>query len=176
MLDWIRYHRVDRKMQFKTEMLPLFFEQFPERYDPNATGQTLSARYYRDNMRPVLDDDGMWGVDEKGALKEVSANVRQGSTAEGKKLDLPASLVDKWPARLLCESYKRWKSPILEEDRERARQILAGNDVNDPLGSKLPLALVSWMYTDDNTERAEWRRILCECEHLIYKVQPGEDC
>jgi hypothetical protein len=136
MIDWIRYHRVDRGMAFKSDMMPLFFEQFPERYDANATEQMLSSRYYRDNSRPFLDAGGNRVLDSKGNLKVVSARVRDRGTAEGKELDFPSSLVDKWPARLLCEKYRLWKSPIREEDRERARQILAGNDVNDPLGSK----------------------------------------
>ena len=136
MIDWIRYHRVDRGMAFKSDMMPLFFAQFPERYDANATEQILSSRYYRDNSRPFLDAGGNRVLDSKGNLKVVSARVRDRSTAEGKELDFPSSLVDKWPARLLCEKYMLWKSPIREEDRERARQILVGNDVNDPLGSK----------------------------------------
>ncbi|KAG0650572.1 hypothetical protein D0Z07_3209 [Hyphodiscus hymeniophilus] len=152
MCDWIRYHRVDRGLSFKQQMLPLFFDQFPNRYEPNATEQTLSSRYYRDNDRPWLDENNNWDVDEKGALKTVKAKVRDATTAEGRDLDFPMSLVDKWPARLLCEKYRHWKSPILEEDRERAEQILAGNDPNDPHG-----------------KRAEWRRILCATEHLMYK-------
>lgn len=136
MCDWIRYHRVDRGLTFKQDMLPLFFEQFPERFEPNATEQILSSRYYRDNDRPWLDENGNWGVDQKGALKTVKTKVRDATTAEGKELDFPRSLVDKWPARLLCERYRHWKSPILEEDRDRARQILAGQDPNDLHGSK----------------------------------------
>jgi hypothetical protein len=130
---WIRYHKVDRGMEYKT-MLPLFHAEFPDRYDPLATGQTLSSRTYRDNDRPWLDENGAWGLDEKGKLKMVQSKVRHRNTAEGKELAFPYTLVDKWPAMVL--EYQ-WKSPILEEDKEKARQILAGNDPCDPQGSKL---------------------------------------
>ena len=130
---WIRYHKVDRCMEYKT-MLPLFQAEFPDRYDPLATGQTLSSRTYRDNDRPWLDENGMWALDEKGRLKMVQSKVRYRNTTEGKELAFPYTLVDKWPALVL--EYQ-WKSPILEEDKEKARQILAGNDPSDPQGSKL---------------------------------------
>jgi len=132
MIDWIRYHRVDRGLPWEAELLPRFFDQFPERYHPKATVQTLTSRYYRDNTVPELDENGKWQIDEKGHLKLQSAKVRSRSTVVGK--DIPRGLVDKWPARLL--TYTNWKCPVLEKDRERARKILSGNDPTDPHGSK----------------------------------------
>lgn len=123
-------------MSFKVDMMPLFFEQFPKRYDPDATEQILSSRYYRDNSRPELDDKGNWSVDEKGNLKLLSDKVRDRSTAEGKDLDVPASLVDRAPWRVVSGKYDHWKSPILEGDKERARKILEGDDPSDTHGSK----------------------------------------
>ena len=131
-------------MQFKTDMMPLFFEQFPDRYDPDATEQILSSRYYRDNRRPLLDKDGKWYVDEKG-LALTSDKVRDRSTAEGKELDVPAMLVERAPWRVVSGKYDHWKSPISEADKERAREILKGNDSNDPEGSKFAQCLVLWM-------------------------------
>ena len=123
-------------MSFKADMMPLFFEQFPERYDPDATEQILSSRYYRDNNRPELDAKGNWGVDDRGNLKMLSDKVRDRFTAKGKALDVPASLVDRAPWRVACAKYDHWKSLILEKDKERARGILEGNDPNDTYGSK----------------------------------------
>lgn len=138
---WMRYFKVDRGMKFN-DMLPLFWEQFPERWDPfsspEATGQMLSSRYYRDNDRPDVDDEGKCGFDDKGKLRLIKAPVRQQTTDEGKELSFPMTMVDKWPARLL--EYD-WKLGILEEHKERAVQILAGNDKSDPQGSKLTVTL-----------------------------------
>jgi len=133
---WIRYHKEDRTDISYNEMLVMFFEQFPERYNPNIDvgHQTLSSRIYRDNDRPWLDSEGRIGFDEKGHLKLVPSGVRTRSTAEGREIDFPFTLVDKWPALVL---FYEWKSPIREEDKERARRILAGDDSSDPHGSML---------------------------------------
>ena len=123
-------------MEFKV-LVPLFFNQFPERR-ANATHQILTARYYRDNERPELDEFGRWGFHTKGKfkghLKMVPAPCRQRNTAEGREIDFPYTLVDKWPEKVL--EYK-WKVPVLEEDKNRARRILAGDDPSDPFGSML---------------------------------------
>jgi len=150
MIDWIRYHRVDRGLPWEAELLPRFFDQFPERYHPKATVQTLTSRYYRDNTVPELDEKGNWQVDEKGHLKLQSAKVRGRSTVVGK--DIPRTLVDKWPARLL--TYDKWKCPVLEKDKERARRILAGNDPSDPQGSKsISQFDITLVYTDDHDRK-----------------------
>jgi hypothetical protein len=137
MIMWMRYFAVDRDFKYN-DLLPLFWEQFPERWDPvtspRATGQMISSRLYRDNDRPELDENNKWGFDDKGKLKMVKAKVREQTTAEGKDLSFPYTLVEKWPARLL--EYE-WKMPILEEHKEMARRILRGDDPNDPQGSKL---------------------------------------
>ncbi|KAG0647623.1 hypothetical protein D0Z07_6847 [Hyphodiscus hymeniophilus] len=134
MIHWIRYHAVDRNMQFKAMIEP-FFQQFPERR-AHATHQILTSRYYRDNDRPELDEHGNWGFyaegKEKGKLRMVKSKVRDRQTEEGQEIDFPYTLVDKWPRRVL--EYQ-WLSPILEEDRERAKRILAGDDPSDPMGS-----------------------------------------
>lgn len=143
MVDWIRYHKVDKNMQFKIDMLPLFFKQFPDRYDPDATEQILSSRYYRDNRRPLLDEEGNWYVKNK-SLALTSDKVRDRVTAEGKELDVPASLVERAPWRVVSGKYDHWKSPISEADKEKARQILKGDDPNDPDGSKCTRSLMLW--------------------------------
>ena len=135
----MRYHKVDRSMSYKNDMLPLFFEQFPCRYEPGATEQMLSSRMYRDNKRPVLDEHGRWSLNEKGGLKVTDAKIRDQTTLEGLELDLPYKLVDRAPWRVVDGRYDHWKSPILEADKRRARAILEGNDPCDVHGSMSPL-------------------------------------
>jgi hypothetical protein len=132
---------VDRPVHFAT-VLRLFYEQFPERYNPETGPQAFSSIYYRDNDRPALDANNRWFKTSKGDVAMVSCKVRSWSTTEGKELDFPTTLVDKWPERVLCERYKRWKSPILEEDRAKAREILEGRDREDRVGSKFSFLFV----------------------------------
>jgi hypothetical protein len=132
-VDWIRYHAEDRDMSFKAEMMPLFWADFPDRHDPYVTEQTLSARHYRANMIPKLDERGE-PIIVNGRVLMVSYKIRDRNTEWGKKADIPTGLVDAYPWRLV--TYTHWKSPVLEKDMERAKQILAGNDPSDLRGSK----------------------------------------
>ena len=78
----------------------------------------------------------------KGHLISVAMKTRDMNTDEGRKIDFPYTLVDKWPERVL--EYD-WLCPVREEHKERARRILDGDDPNDPLGSTLtsPLSVLT---------------------------------
>jgi hypothetical protein len=132
MIMWMRYFHVDLKVKFKA-MLPLFYRQFPERWNPFAKEQSLSARFYRDCWRPARDEHGNLIFDAKGRPVTIPAKCRARATAEGKRLQFPYSLVDKWPSEVLKYEW------TLEKDKERARQILSGNDPSDPQGSELTI-------------------------------------
>lgn len=140
----MRYHQVDLGLAWDRGLLPLFWEQFPERYDPDVTYQCLSSRLYRDNDYPTLDAEGNWGCDEKGKLllTKYGGRVRDQTTAKGKELDLPYPLVDRAPWRIVSGRYDHWVSGIQPKDRERARRIEAGDDPLDLHGSmSFPLSL-----------------------------------
>ena len=125
-IDWIRYFKVDLSISYDSMDKP-FAVQWP---GESKTGHCFSARLYRDNWMPRVDAANNPMYDEKGKVKMDAAKMREMKTQEGKEKCIPYSLVDRYPWRAV--EYQ-W---IREEDKERARAILSGDDPNDPTGSK----------------------------------------
>ena len=125
-IDWIRYFKVDLSISYDSMDKP-FAVQWP---GESKTGHCFSARLYRDNWMPCVDAANNPMYDEKGKIKMEAAKMREMKTQEGKEKCIPYSLVDRYPWRAV--EYQ-W---IREEDKERARAILSGDDPNDPTGSK----------------------------------------
>jgi hypothetical protein len=71
-------------------MVPLF-------YDPDATEQKLSSRYYRDNNIPEVSYKGNLGFDDKENSEMLSRRIQGHCTAKWKDLDTGTSLVEMAP-------------------------------------------------------------------------------
>lgn len=131
-VDWIRYMKEDCKHAWK-ELPSLFALQFPDvhgyGYDSRTSDQCFSSRGYRDNRRPLINEEWNLILDDNGRVTWVEALVRERSTAEGMELDYPFTLVELHPER--AAQYV-WVS---DEHKAMARRIL----ISPPLtGSKYP--------------------------------------
>jgi hypothetical protein len=99
----------------------LFALQFPDihGYESRTSDQCFSSRAYRDNRRPLIDEDWNPILDENGRVTWVDAPVRERSTAEGMELDYPFTLVELHPERAIQYDWVSW------EYKATARRILA---------------------------------------------------
>ncbi|KAH8653052.1 hypothetical protein BGZ60DRAFT_533248 [Tricladium varicosporioides] len=122
---WIRYMKEDCGKAWK-DFPRLYFIQFLEPLGitelPNDrnTAQCFSSRYYRDNDRPAIDENGNYMIGSNGRVQLVPAKVRDRTTPEGKAQDIPYTLVEKHPERALMYSW------VQEVHKEEARAILRG--------------------------------------------------
>jgi hypothetical protein len=127
-VDWMRYMRVDCDHSYAS-MVPLFTATWP---DEQKSGHCFSARLYRDNTIPKVDEHNRPMFDSKGKLLLDSAKVRDRDTPQGREKCVPFSLVDRYPWRAVRYPW------VAEQHKETARLIMQGIDPTDPTGSKFP--------------------------------------
>ncbi|KAF4631422.1 hypothetical protein G7Y89_g6704 [Cudoniella acicularis] len=122
-VDFIRYMKED--CGHKWDDVPeLYYRQFvehaPTKFNDRTTAQAFSSRYYRDDKAPMLDKNWNFIRLEDGRIKYRLAKVRERHTPEGKKEDIPYTLIDKHPDRAVTYSW------VSEEHKAEAERILRG--------------------------------------------------
>jgi hypothetical protein len=125
-IDWMRYNKIDLGASYRS-MEDLFQEVWPNEL---KAGHCFSAKLYRSNNIPRVDEWNNPLYDKQEKLILDPAKMRDADTEEGKLKCVPYSLVDKYPWRAV--DYK-W---VKEEQKKVARLILRGIDPTDPTGSK----------------------------------------
>jgi len=110
--DWIRYHREDFKQNWG-KIHKNFYAKFPKAREHCDTSAGLSARFYRSNRVPKLDENSQPVVDANGHFVTMEAPVRD--REEG---HWPSRLVDLHPELVLAYGW------VTENSKKKANEIL----------------------------------------------------
>jgi hypothetical protein len=127
-VDWIRYHKIDRGVSYN-EMASLFDRIWPEEH---KSGHCFSARLYRDNFIPRIDQFNNPVYDDKGKVVFDKAKMRDKNEPDGLQKCVPYSMVDRYPWRAVEYAW------VHDQEKQLARRIMQGIDPTDPTGSKPP--------------------------------------
>jgi len=112
-VQWMRYFSEDRGLTWP-QVHAFFYQRWPGEVRDSVA--CITSRYYRSNLLPKLNANGLPMLDESGKFVMVSAKVRERATKEGKHK--PFHFLDLHPEWALVYD---WVQP---EDKERALRLL----------------------------------------------------